>query len=62
MVSQVKTKVLIVDAMCVENIATKTPEMCIGKHFVTRFLHVITGRGAAYDEIRIVLISILEDC
>ena len=59
-VEQVKIKVLIVDAMCVVNMVTKTPEMFTAKHFATKFLHIITSMSAAYDEIRIVFDQYLE--
>ena len=38
----------------VVNIVVKTPEMTTAKHFASKFLHIISGMNASYDEIRIV--------
>ena len=48
------TKVIIIDAMCVVNMVVKTPEMTTSKHFASKFLQIIGGMSASYDEIRIV--------
>lgn len=48
------TKVIIIDAMCVVNMVVKTPEMTTAKHFASKFLQIIDGMSASYDEIRIV--------
>ena len=47
-------KVIIIDAMCVVNMVVKTPEMKTAKHFASKFLQIIRGMGANYEEIRIV--------
>ena len=48
------TKVIIINAMCVVNMVVKTPEMTTAKHFASKFLKIIGGMSASYDEIRIV--------
>lgn len=48
------TRVIIIDAMCVVNTIVKTSDMTTAKHFVTKFLHIIDGMSANYNEIRIV--------
>ena len=48
------TNVIIIDVMCVVNMVVKTPEMITAKHFASKFLQIIGGMSASYDEIRIV--------
>ena len=48
------TKVIIFDVMCVVNMVVKTPEMRTAKHFASKFLLIIGGMSANYDEIKIV--------
>ena len=36
------------------NMIVKTPEMTTAKHFASKFLQIIGGMSASYDEIRIV--------
>ena len=48
------TNVIIIDAMCVVNMVVKTPKMTTAKHVASKFLLIIGGMGASYDEIRIV--------
>ena len=47
--------VLIIDAMCVINMATKTPDMKNAKHFAEKFLNIIVGHSISHDEIRVVI-------
>ncbi|KAG1715015.1 Multidrug resistance-associated protein 4 [Nymphon striatum] len=50
----VSIRVLIIDAMCLVNMVVKTPEMTTVKQFFTKFLGIIQGVSASYDELRIV--------
>ncbi|KAG1650791.1 hypothetical protein GQR58_027738 [Nymphon striatum] len=50
----VSIRLLIIDAMCLVNMVVKTPEMTTAKQFFTKFLGIIQGMSASYDELRIV--------
>ena len=52
--SQDVTKVIIINAMCVVSMVVKTPEITTAKHFAFKFLQIIGGMSASYDEIIIV--------
>lgn len=47
--------VLIIDAMCIVNMVTKTPDMSNAMHFAMKFVEIVAGISKpTYDEIRVV--------
>ena len=46
--------VLIIDAMCIVNMVSKTPDMSTAMHYARKFVDIVAGLSASYDEIRIV--------
>ena len=45
--------ILIIDAMCVVNMVTKTPNLTKGAHFTEKFVDIIANMSTGYDEIRV---------
>ena len=43
--------ILIIDAMCVVNMVTKTPDLTKGAHFAETFVDIIATMSTGYDEI-----------
>ena len=48
-----ETSVLIIDAMCVVNMVTKTPDLTQSAHFAEKFVDMIATISTSYDEIRV---------
>ena len=48
-----ETSVLIIDAMCVVNMVTKTPDLTQGAHFAEKFVEIIATMSTGYDGIRV---------
>ncbi len=53
--------VLIIDAMCVVNMITKTPEMSNAAHFATKFVDTVATMSSSYDEVRVVFDQYVPD-
>ena len=49
-----QTAILIIDAMCVVNMVTKTCEKFTALNFANKFVEMVEDMGAQYDEIRVV--------
>lgn len=51
--------VLVIDAMCIVNMVSKTPGTTNAMHYGRIFVDIVAGLGASYDEIRVVLYQYL---
>lgn len=52
--NSIQTAVLIIDAMCVVNMVTKTCEKFTASDFASKFVDIVEDMGEPYDEMRVV--------